>query len=142
MIGLVVTGHESFATGVSSALALLAGELQDVSVVDFPGTQPAEELGVNLTTAVDAFEEADGVLVCADVLGGSPFKAAAILAAERPGVRVVSGTNLPLLIEAYMAHGTAVDIDAFARQVVETARMSTSLYEPAPYVEETEEDGI
>ena len=142
MIGLVVTGHVGFASGVSSALALLAGELRDIGVVDFPGTQSVEELEANLAAVIDVFEEADGVLVCTDVLGGSPFKAAATLATARSSVRVVSGTNLPLLIEAYMAHGSATDIDAFARQVVEAARTSTLLYEPAPYIEEAEEDGI
>lgn len=142
MVGLVVTGHAGFATGVSSALALLAGELRDVGVVDFPGTQSVDELGANLAAAIDGLGGTEGVLVCTDVLGGSPFKAAATLAAERPSVRVVSGANLPLLIEAYMAHGSATDVDAFARQVVEAARTSTLLYEPAPYVEEVEEDGI
>lgn len=142
MIGLVITGHAQFATGVSSALSLLAGALQDTKVVDFPGEQSPEELTTNIATAIDGLAGANGVLVCTDVLGGSPFKSAATLAAVRPNVRVIAGASLPLLIEAYMAHGAATDVDAFARQVVETARTSTMVYEPAPYVEEAVEDGI
>lgn len=142
MIGLVVTGHAQFASGITSALSLLAGELQDTRVVDFPGTQSPEELTANMAAAIDELTEAEGVLICSDVLGGSPFKSAATLAATHSRVRVIAGTNLPLLIEAYMAHEAATDVTAFAQRVVGTARTSTMIYEPAPYVEEVEEDGI
>ena len=35
MIGLIVTGHGTFATGLTSGLKLLAGELSDYVPVDF-----------------------------------------------------------------------------------------------------------
>ena len=35
MIGLIVTGHGNFATGITSSLRLIVGEISDYEAVDF-----------------------------------------------------------------------------------------------------------
>ena len=44
MIGIVVTGHGNFASGIVSALKLLTGEPDALEAVDFEGSQSAETL--------------------------------------------------------------------------------------------------
>lgn len=129
MIGIIVTGHAHFATGVTSALELLAGTLQDVAVIDYEGTQAPEELSAEIEKAIEGFAEADGVLICTDILGGTPFKCAATIATADSRVRVVTGTNLALLISAYFAHTGATDADALCTQVLEEARNGATKFE-------------
>lgn len=142
MIGLIVTGHAHFATGVISALELLAGTLQDVKVIDYEGTQAPEELEAAIASAVDSFTDAAGVLVCTDILGGSPFKAAATIATENPSVRVVTGTNLALLISAYFAHAGATDIDGLVDQVLAEAHTGATKFELIPFAESDEDEEL
>ena len=100
MLGLLVTGHGHFATGLNSSLELIAGAQPNVALVDFEADHSIETLKENLTKALDSLKEYDGVLVLSDLPGGSPFKTAVELKFERPdqAIEVISGTNLPLLV--------------------------------------------
>ncbi len=100
MLGLLVTGHGHFATGLKSSLELIAGAQQNVAFVDFEADHSVETLKNNLVNALDSLKDCDGVLVLSDLPGGSPFKTAVELKYERPdqAIEVIAGTNLPLLI--------------------------------------------
>ena len=76
MLGLLVTGHGHFATGLNSSLELIAGAQPNVALVDFEADHSIEVLKDNLTKALDSLKEYDGVLVLSDLPGGSPFKTA------------------------------------------------------------------
>ena len=76
MVGLLVTGHGHFATGLGSALQLIAGTADNLAFVDFEADHSTETLTNNLSNALDGLKGCDGVLVLADLAGGSPFKAA------------------------------------------------------------------
>lgn len=100
MIGLLVTGHGHFATGLASSLKLIAGEQNYVEFVDFEEGHSIEVLKNNLRNALNKLAECDGVLVLSDLPGGSPFKTAVELKFECDSqqMEVIAGTNLPLLI--------------------------------------------
>ena len=44
MIGLIVTGHGHFASGLTSSLKLIAGEPKNYAAVDFEETDSTEDL--------------------------------------------------------------------------------------------------
>jgi mannose/fructose-specific phosphotransferase system component IIA len=46
--------------------------------------------------------DAAGVLVLADLHGGSPFNAVRTLTAGHPRIQLVSGLNLPMLLEVLL----------------------------------------
>jgi len=101
MVGILITGHGHFATGLSSSLQLLTGITQNVAAVDFEAEYSADTLKANLEKAIDSLNECDGILVLSDLAGGSPFQNASLCKAERPEqkIEVLAGTNLPMLIE-------------------------------------------
>ena len=41
----------------------------------------------------------DGVILCCDLLGGSPFKSSVIMSVKTANTAVVAGINLPSLLE-------------------------------------------
>lgn len=100
MIGLLVTGHGHFATGLSSSLELIAGAQPHTAFVDFEADHSVEILRENLAKAMDSLKDCDGILVLSDLPGGSPFKTAVELKFERQDqpMEVIAGTNLPLLV--------------------------------------------
>ena len=53
MIGLVVTGHANFGTGITSFVNLIAGEQEAYKAVDFLPTYSTEDLTCELTKALD-----------------------------------------------------------------------------------------
>ena len=53
MVGIIITGHSNFATGIASAVKLVAGQQKNLETVDFPDTYSTEELKIKLTEALD-----------------------------------------------------------------------------------------
>ena len=78
---------------------MISGRQERVRAVSFAAGQAPEELERMILRAVDEVDEGDGVIVLADLAGGSPYNAAALLACKGRAVEVVSGVNLPMLAE-------------------------------------------
>ena len=145
MLGLLVTGHGHFATGLNSSLELIAGAQANVALVDFEADHSIEVLKENLNKALDSLKEYDGVLVLSDLPGGSPFKTAVELKFERPdqAIEVISGTNLPLLIASSTMTAVFDNPLDLAEAMMPEGKDSIIRFELAARAEEVEdEDGI
>ena len=145
MLGLLVTGHGHFATGLNSSLELIAGKQPNVALVDFEADHSVETLKENLANALDSLKECDGVLVLSDLPGGSPFKTAVELKYERldQPIEVISGTNLPLLVASATMTSVFTSPLDLAEAMIPEGKDSIIRFELAPSVQEDEdEDGI
>lgn len=100
MVGIIVTGHGNFASGILSSLKLIAGEQEKLVGVDFTDNDNTESLEVKLQEAIQGLE-CDEVLVLSDLAGGSPFKVSVMLSQKlsNKNIRVISGTNLGMILE-------------------------------------------
>lgn len=107
MIGIIVTGHGNFATGLTSGLKLLAGDLEHYVAVDFAPEDSIEGLNRNLKDALKQLDSCEAIVVFADLTGGSPFNVASRIKLEAKNrlVEVAGGTNLPVILNAYMTRG-------------------------------------
>lgn len=105
MIGIIVSGHGNFASGLTSGLKLLAGEPEDYEAVDFEAEDSIEDLTGKLKTAVKNLESCEAIVIFTDLTGGSPFNVASRLkmASEHAAVEVTGGTNLPVVLHGYMS---------------------------------------
>ena len=65
MVGLLITGHGHFATGLGSSLRLITGNTENIEYVDFEADHSTETLAHNLNQAFDKLKDCDGVLVLA-----------------------------------------------------------------------------
>lgn len=142
MIGLVVTGHGNFGTGLTSSLALIAGEIENYVAVDFLADYSIEDLTREFNKAYDELKDCEGILVLSDLGGGSPFKAAVTAGYPRGNVEVVAGTNLPMLIEVNMARKFIKELDALTNMALSTGKDQVLRYEFKPIEQDIPEDGI
>lgn len=100
MIGMIITGHGNFATGMKSAIALLAGEPKEAAFIDFDETCSPQLLETKILEAMDKLlQKNEGVIVLCDLLGGTPFKVSAMCARKKEKVEIVAGMNLGMLSE-------------------------------------------
>ena len=103
MVALLVTGHGKFATGICSALDLIAGKNKHILAVDFEMEDSTDDLLMNLEAAFAKLKEVKSIVVFSDIVGGSPFKIASELKYKYmdKDIEIVTGTNLPMLIKAF-----------------------------------------
>lgn len=142
MIGLLVTGHGNFGSGLTSSVNLIAGEQEHYQAVDF--TKEIDELRADLNNAMDALKDCEGILVLSDLVGGSPFKTAVEVGFPRGNVEIVGGANLPMLVEISMTRKFMSDMSVkdLAEAAVNTGKEQIVRYEFKAVVQETSEDGI
>ena len=104
MIGIIVSGHGNFATGMVSALQLIVGECKNVASVDFKENDSIEDLTRNLEMTITKLKYCDELLFLTDLLGGSPFKCSVLAGQAVKECKVMAGANMPMLIEAAFAN--------------------------------------
>ena len=144
MVGLLITGHGHFATGLGSSLRLITGNTENIEYVDFEADHSTETLAYNLNQAFDRLKNCDGVLVLSDLAGGSPFKTAVECKFARAdqAIEVIAGSNLPMLIEGSMSMGIYDSPLEMAEALIPTGKDYIIRFELAEHNDDTEEDGI
>ncbi|MGB4985823.1 MAG: PTS galactosamine/N-acetylgalactosamine transporter subunit IIA [Erysipelotrichaceae bacterium] len=143
MIGMIVTGHGNFATGLTSSVKLIAGMPELYEMVDFVETDTTDDLKANLNKAVDNLSGCEAIMVFSDLMGGSPFKTAVEVSMMRTeNIKVLAGTNLGMLIEISMARQFIEDFDMLCDMAVNTGKDQVIKYTYVERVQEESEDGI
>ena len=142
MIGLLVTGHANFGSGITSSVNLIAGEQEAYKYVDFLPTYSTEDLTGEITKALDELKDCEGVIIFTDLMGGTPFNVAAQLGHDKENIRIVAGTNLPMLVEIVMSRKFMDDLDGLVESVLETGKEQVTKYEFKQVVQEASGDGI
>lgn len=117
----IVSGHGHFATGLVSAAHLICGDKECFHVIDFEEGMTSEALAAQIREKT-ASENPEHTVVFTDILGGAPFREASLLAGEYPGVQVVAGTNLQLLVEAALEQDEHADAKALLDALIPKAR--------------------
>ena len=144
MLGIILTGHGGFASGMEKAMKQILGEQEQFIAIDFPADSSTALLTSQMESALAELDQTEGIVFLTDLLGGTPFRVASTMAIQQPGWEVITGTNLQLLLEMAMER-EGLDGETFRLQALECGhRGLTSLADEllrAPVATEYE-DGI
>ncbi len=143
MVGIIITGHANFALGMMSAIKLVFGSPESLKIVNFGEEDSTEILENNIKTAIHELKECDGLLCFTDIAGGTPFQVASRLSMEEAEMRVISGTNLPMLL-GVLSERDDMDLHELAEYALEVGREEVKEFTFIPYddnVADVSEDG-
>lgn len=122
MIALILTGHGRIASGMSEAIAQVFGEQVQLLAVDFPDGNSTAVLDASLRQAMQTVDQGDGVVFVTDLLGGSPFRLAATIAAERSDIEVVAGMNLQMFAEMLFEREEISNVAEFRQRILQAGK--------------------
>lgn len=142
MVGIIISGHGNFASGLYSSVKLIAGDQKNLELVDFLQEHTTDDLTNNLKAAMEKLQDLDGIIVFTDLPGGSPFKMAVETGLNFKNVKVLGGTNMPMLCEIAMARNFVEDVDMLVDMALNTGKDQVVKFELTKRKEETTEDGI
>lgn len=110
----LIATHGAFAKGAKSALDIIAGEMDNVFLIQayLDDSRPVED---ELEDVLATITDTDELIIFTDLLGGS-VNNIMLRNALRENVHIVSGFNLPLLIEIVLS-----DADTPVIEVIEDA---------------------
>ena len=117
-IGIVVASHGDLSRALIHSAEMIVGPQEHVEAVCLDPQDTLETYLSALQAAINQADSGDGVLVLIDLFGGTPGNAAA-LGLSQQSYAVVSGVNLPMVLEVMMARSdglSSADLAALALQ--------------------------
>jgi len=99
MIGIVLVGHEHIASEMKAAVEHVLGKQRAMEALDVVGSSEPELIQAQLMGLIEICNEGDGLLVFADMFGGTPCNVS-LTCLQYAECEVISGFNLPALIKA------------------------------------------
>ena len=120
MVGLVVASHGRLADELVATAEQIVGKLPAVATCNIePGTS-VEDLRVKMRQAFEAVDQGDGVIIMADLFGGTPCKESLMMCSERcegGKFEVLAGVNLPMLLKANSLRSEELPLPEMATQL-------------------------
>lgn len=129
MVGIILSGHANFASGMTSSLGLIAGEVENYAYVDFLEGMSQEELDKELNDAISKLSDCKHIVILTDLMGGTPFKRAVLLSLNHDNIKVVSGTNLPLLLQLCLSRHECTNFAEFVKHSLDEVNQSLYLFD-------------
>lgn len=142
MFGIIVGTHGIFATELLKSCEMICGEQKNVSAVTLiPGEGP-DDVVAKYEKAIAELDCEGGVLFLNDLFGGSPYNAACRLVIANENYGIVTGVNLPMLIEMCSAQmiDEGLDIKALMEKAVAAGKNGTQTFHASQIADDEEDD--
>lgn len=123
MVGIVLASHGGFADGIFQSGEMIFGQQENVAHVILKPDEGPDDIRQKLSDAVATFDDQEQVLFLVDLWGGTPFNQVSNLFDEHKDTwAVVSGMNLPMVIEAYASRFSMNTAREIAMHIVDVAK--------------------
>lgn len=122
MIGIIVAGHGNFASGITTMLELVVGKPEHYEFIDFLQGESQEALEEDYRDKLDKLKDCEKIVIMTDITGGSPFKSAVTYAVSDDRLNVISGTNVPMLVELIFGRMNSDDSEALIQSTMEAGK--------------------
>ena len=116
MVGIVIASHGRLAEEFLGAARQILGEFPRTATCNVPPAASLEELRTQLQLAIKSVDDGDGVLLFADLIGGSPCTQGLSLC-RQSNLEVITGVNLPMLLKANSLRLSTTPLPELARQL-------------------------
>lgn len=113
MTGILIVTHGEMATGMMDSLRLIMGEQEAYQTLGLKHGDNIVEFSEKIQAGIRQLDKGEGVLVLVDLFSASPYNQAAMCFNKLKDhrYRLVSGVNLPMLIEAFNQRMIGADLE-------------------------------
>jgi mannose PTS system EIIA component len=98
MIGLIIVSHGRLAEELRLAMEHVVGPQRNVATICIGAEDDVEGRRQEIRDRIEQVDTGDGVVLLTDMYGGTPSNLAMSMM-DRPGVEVIAGVNLPMLVK-------------------------------------------
>ncbi|EPJ0398688.1 MULTISPECIES: PTS mannose transporter subunit IIAB [Providencia] len=121
-IAIMIGTHGVAAEQLLRTTEMLIGEQENVSFIDFIPGENADTLFDKYTQKLADLDTSKGVLFLVDTWGGSPFNAASRIVNENSNYDIITGVNVPMLVETFMCRDDDPSMNELITVALETGR--------------------
>ncbi|MCH4012992.1 MAG: mannose/fructose/sorbose PTS transporter subunit IIA [Solobacterium sp.] len=124
MVGIIIGSHGKFAEGIKMSSEMIFGAQRNVEAVTLMPNEGPDDVRKKMEDAIAKFDDPKQVLFLIDLWGGTPFNQAnGLIAGHEDTWAIVTGLNLPMLLEAYGARlDETATAQSIAKHIITTSR--------------------
>ena len=127
MIGIVIVTHGRLAEALIEAAEIIIGSRpESTESVSIDLNESAEKLRAKIAKGIKAVDVQEGVLILTDMFGGTPSNLSYSFL-EEGHIEVISGVNLPILIQAVSLRNKDIELGQLAADLETFGKKSISL---------------
>lgn len=138
MNGVILTTHGSFASGLYSTIQMIAGDFENIRIVEFKEGHTLESVDQRIIEAYENLADCTNILVLTDLAGGTPFNRAVMALGEIDKVRILSGVNFAMVYQALASDED--DLDSYEEEVINISKESILSYKQKAQAEDDDDD--
>lgn len=139
MIAIVVGSHGHLSKELIGTAEMIIGKQDNIGYVEFFAGEGIETLVEKYEEQFNQLDTTDGILVLTDIFGGSPFNAACTIAMGKRDMDVIAGTNIPMVIEAFVNRETET-LENVVNSVLEISNTSIKTFRKSVLVHSITEE--
>lgn len=142
-IGIVVSGHGHFASGIMSDVELIIGKQENTVAVDFPYGTSIDDLRKALHAALDSLQHCEQILIATDLFHGSPFNEALMIALKQTRYdKILYGVNVAMLLTLFLDRNNGKIFTELINDCVQAGKEALGVFDVKTIVQEAEDDGF
>lgn len=128
MVGIILASHGDFAKGILQSGEMIFGTQPNVKAVTLQPSEGPDDIRAKMEEAITTFENPEQVLFMVDLWGGTPFnQTSGLINGHEDTWAVVTGLNLPMLIEAFASRMSMESAQEIAAHVYGVAKEGVRL---------------
>lgn len=128
MIGILVATHGELASGLIDAGKLIIGDLENVDFISLHEGEIMDVFRNTFEKKIRSLDNGKGVMVLVDVQNATPFNVAGSLISRLQedgiNIRVVTGVNLPILLETNFIRHNHETVDELYSEIISIGKDS------------------
>lgn len=127
MLGIIVCTHSSLAKGLLESVEMIAGKQSDFHVISLQEGDDLSTLSEVVKQTSEYYTKNNiEFVVLVDLFGATPFNASAIAFAKQ-NVNIITGVNLPILLELVTTREHCEDCRTLLENVIFTGKESIKI---------------
>ena len=137
MIGVVICTHGAAGRGLVQSAEMICGQQAHLAVVSYEMGETTEALRQQINESFASFEPLSEIFVLTYIKCGTPFNVMVDIIRDAPQYRLVSGVNLPMLLELFINRDNLA-LDTLADKVLASGQKG--IYQYTVSNEDADED--
>ncbi len=124
-IAIIICMHGTLSLEILKTIELIIGKQKNIFAIKFLPGENLNNLIIKYKKSFKKLNISQGIIFFVDIIGGSPFNAAnKILHTQKNKCDIISGTNIPMLIETCMAREEKKNFDQLIDIAIKTGKKS------------------
>lgn len=145
MIGVLIVTHGSLAIGLKNAAQVIVGEVNNIETIGLNAGDDVNLLAEKIKIAVQKLDIKDGLIIFVDLVGASPYNQSLIAIngmdeAIKNKAYIVSGANIPMLLEAINSQFLGMDIGEAIKNIANEGKSNIEVWNNKLVSDKEEDD--